>query len=136
MTWQSIAGGANGIVYYAFHHLSEPHEDPNDAFEPAWARTKAAAEEVKKYEQVLLSAGRPVTVSGATELVAVRTWRHENDTYMLVVNCTTNAQTATLTLSEDAGRLVSSDFGPAPRIAGKTVEVSLEPIGYRMVRLK
>ena len=56
MTWQSIAGGANGIVYYAYHHLSEPHEDPNDAFAPAWARTKAAAAEVKKYEQVLLSA--------------------------------------------------------------------------------
>lgn len=136
MTWQSIAGGANGIVYYAFHHLSEPHEDPNDAFEPAWARTKAAAAEVKKYEQVMLSVERPVTVSGATESVAVRTWRHEKDTYLLVVNCTTNAQTARLTLSEDAGRLVSSDFGPAPKIEGRTVEASLEPIGYRMLRLK
>ena len=96
----------------------------------------AAAAEVKRYEQVLLSAERPVAVSGATESVAVRTWRHEKDTYLLVVNCTTNAQTATLTLSEDAGRLVSSDFGPAPRIDGRMVEASLEPIGYRMLRLR
>ena len=136
MTWQSIAGGANGIVYYAFHHLSEPHEDPNDAFEPAWARTKAAAAEVKKYEKVMLSVERPVTVAGATESVAVRTWRHEGDTYMLVVNCTTNAQPVSLTLSEDVSKLVSSDFGSAPSIKGRNIETSLEPIGYRMLRLK
>ena len=136
MTWQSIAGGANGIVYYAYHHLSEPHEDPNDAFAPAWARTKAAAAEVKKYEQVLLSADPPVQVSGATESVAVRTWRHKGDAYLLAVNCTTNAQAATLVLSEGVGKLVSSDFGPAPKIDGKTVELALEPIGYRMLRLR
>jgi hypothetical protein len=136
MTWQSIAGGANGIVYYAFHHLSEPHDDPADAFEPAWARTKAAAAEVKKYEQVLLSAERPVAVSGATESVAVRTWRHEGDTYMLVVNCTTNVQTATLTFSENVGRLVSSDFGLAQQVESRSVEASLEPIGYRLLRFR
>ena len=136
MTWQSIAGGANGIVYYAYHHLSEPHEDPNDAFAPAWERTKAAAFEVKKYEQVLLSGEVPPPVSGATEAVAVRTWRHEGDTYILAVNCTTNSQTAALALPENVARLVSSDFGPAPKVDGGIVELSMEPIGYRMLRLR
>ena len=136
MTWQSIAGGANGIIYYAFHHLSEPHDDPNDTFELAWARTKAVASEVKKYEQVLLSAEPPVKVTCTTESVAVRSWRHEGDTYLLVVNCTTNAQTATLTLSEDVGKLISSEFGAAPRVEGRTLETSIEPIGYRMLHLR
>ena len=49
MGWQAIAGGANGLIFYAYQHLSEPHDDPEDAFEPAWARTKAMAEEFKKY---------------------------------------------------------------------------------------
>ena len=134
MTWQSIAGGANGIVYYAYHHLSEPHEAPNDAFAPAWARTKAVAFEVKKYEQVILSAEKPVAVSGATEAVAVRTWRHKGDTYLLVVNCTASPQTAKLALQERVGKVVSADFGPMPKIEGSAIDLSFGPIDYVMLR--
>ena len=36
------------------------------------------------------------------------------------VNCTTNVRTATLTFSETPGRLAASDFGPAPKVVGKT----------------
>ena len=133
MTWQSIAGGANGIVYYAYHHLSEPHEDPNDAFAPAWARTKAAACEVKKYEQVLLSAEKPVAVSGATEAVAVRTWRYEGDTYLLAVNCTDSPQTAKLELQGRVGKVVAADFGAAPKVDGATIDVAFGPIDYVML---
>ena len=134
MTWQSIAGGANGIIYYAYQHLAEKHDDPNDAFAPAWARTKAVACEVKKYEQVILSGDTPVEVSGATEDVAVRTWRHAGDTYLLAVNCTTNSQTATLTLPGPV-KVVSADFGPAPKVDGSKLNVSFGPIDYVMLRL-
>ena len=134
MTWQSIAGGANGIVYYAYQHLSEPHEDPNDAFAPAWARTKAAAFEVKKYEPVLLSAEKPVAVSGATESVAVRTWRYEGETYLLAVNCTASPQTAKLELQERVGKVVSADFGSMPKVDGSTIDVAFGPIDYVMLR--
>jgi len=134
MGWQSIAGGANGLIFYAYQHLSEPHDDPEDAFEPAWARTKAMAEEFKKYMDVFLSIDAAPKAESSNGGVAVRTWRYKGDTYLLAVNCTTNAQTATLTLSENVGRLVSHDFGSAPKIDGSRVEVSLAPIGYRMVR--
>ena len=135
MTWQAIAGGANGIIYYAFDHLYEPHDDPNDAFAPAWARTKAVAFEVKKYEQVFLSGEEPPPVAGATESVAVRTWRQGGDTYLLAVNCTTNAQTATLTLPERIGTEVTADFGPVPKIEGSTINVSFGPIDYLILRI-
>ena len=135
MTWQAIAGGANGIVYYAFQHLYERHDDPADAFEPAWARTKAAASEVKKYESVLLSGEEPPSVSGATDAVAVRTWRHGGDTYLLAVNCTTNAQTATLAIPERIGKIIAADFGPAPKAEGSTIDVSFGPIDYVMLRI-
>ncbi|MBR2839126.1 MAG: hypothetical protein IKE55_10110 [Kiritimatiellae bacterium] len=135
MGWQSMAGGANGLVFYAYQHLSEPHDDPEDAFEPAWARTKAMAGEFRKYLDVFLSIDPAPAAESSNDAVAVRTWRHGGDTYLLAVNCTTNAQTATIALSEDAGRLVSSDFGPAPKVDGKAVDVALEPIGYRMLHL-
>ena len=136
MGWQAMAGGANGLVFYAYQHLSEPHDDPEDAFEPAWARTKAMAVEFKKYIDVFLSVDPAPAASSSNGNVAVRTWRHAGDTYLLVVNCTADAQSATITLSEEAGSLVSSDFGSAPMIAGKALDVALEPIGYRMLHFR
>jgi hypothetical protein len=136
MGWQALAGGANGLVFYAYQHLSEPHDDPEDAFEPAWARTKAMAAEFKKYIDVFLSIDPAPTAASSNGNIAVRTWRHKGDAYLLVVNCTTNTQSATLTFSVPPGSLVASDFGSAPTIVGKVVNVALEPIGYRMVRFR
>ena len=90
---------------------------------------------MKKYESVLLSGEEPPKVAGATEALAVRAWCHEGATYLLAVNCTTNAQTATLTLPGKAGTLVSADFGPAPKIEGGRIDVALGPIDYVMLRL-
>ena len=129
------AGGANGLIFYAYQHLSEPHEDPEDAFEPAWARTKAMAGEFKKYMDVFLSIDSAPTVGCSNGAVAVRTWRRDGDTYLLAVNCTTNAQTATLTLSEPVGKVAAADFGPMPKVSGDKVEVSLGAIDYVMLRL-
>ena len=136
MGWQAIAGGANGLVFYAYQHLSEPHDDPEDAFEPAWARTKAMAGEFKKYIDVFLSIDPAPTAKSSNGDVAVRTWRHQGDTYLLVVNCTTNAQTTTITLSEPLGKVVAVDFASAPEIDGKKVCVALDPISYMMLRTK
>ncbi len=89
MTWQSIAGGANGIIYYSFGQvMRRPRDGSEDSFTNAWARVKSAAAEVKKYEAVLLSAETPPVVSGATEAVATRAWWHEGFVYLLAVNCT------------------------------------------------
>ena len=134
MGWQAIAGGANGLVFYAYQHLFEPHDDPDDAFEPAWARTKAMAAEFKKYIDVFLSVDQAPTAKSSNGDVAVRTWRHQGDTYLLAVNCTTNAQTATIALSEPLGKVVAVDFAPEPEIDGKKVRVALEPISYLMLR--
>ena len=136
MGWQSIAGGANGLIFYAYQHLSEPHDDPADAFEPAWARTKAMAEEFKKYIDVFLSIDAAPKAESSNGDVAVRTWRHTGDTYLLAVNCTTNAQTAVITLSEPVGKVVSADFAPVPKVDGNRVNLALEPISYLMLRCR
>ena len=91
---------------------------------------------MKKYESVLLSDEEPPQVIGATESVAVRAWRHDGDMYLLAVNCTTNAQTATLTLPERIGTVISADFGPSPKFDGAMIDVSFGPIDYVMLRLR
>ena len=135
MTWQSIAGGANGIVYYAFHQLWRAGDDPNDSPDKAWERVKSAAAEVKKYEQVLLSAGS-VPVKGATDAVAVRTWRHGGGIYLLAVNCTMEPQKVSLEIQGARDGKVSAEFGPAPdAIKGGRLELAFAPIGYVMLRI-
>jgi len=136
MGWQAIAGGANGLVFYAYQHLFEPHDDPDDAFEPAWARTKAMAEEFKKYIDVFLSIDTAPSAVSSNDKVAVRTWRFGGDNYLLAVNCTTNAQSATVSLAEPVRRVVSCDFCAKPEVAGGALRFDLGPIDYAMVRLE
>ena len=136
MGWQAMAGGANGLVFYAYQHLWEPHESPDDAFEPAWERTKAMAEEFKKYIDVFLSVDPAPEASSSNGDIAVRTWRYGGDAYLLAVNCTTNAQTAVITLDADAGAAVSCDFAPMPKIDGRNINVEFGPIDYMMLRLE
>ena len=135
MTWQSIAGGANGIIYYSFGQvMRRPRDGSVDCFEAAWERTKSAAFEVKKYERVLLSPEAAPAVSGATDAVAVRTWRHEGRVYLLAVNCTAERQSVTLALPSPA-KLVSSEFGPVPKVDGTALRLDFPPIGYVMMQL-
>ena len=136
MTWQSIAGGANGIVYYAFHTLRRANRFEGDSFELAWERTKAAAFEVKKYEHVLTSLEAPPKFTGGTDAVAVRTWRHKGDVYMLAVNCMEKPQTASVKLDASADKGVDADFGPMPKIADGTIDLSFGPIEYVMLRFR
>ena len=137
--WHAEKAGHNGLGALVWECASESeikNGGPGDAFEPAWARTKAMAEEFKKYIDVFLSVDSAPAVSSSNGDVAVRAWRYKGETYLLAENCTTNAQTATLTLSENVGNPVSSDFGPAPKIKGRTLSVALGPIEYVMLRFR
>ena len=135
MSWQSIAGGANGLIYYAFQHLAEPHDDPNDAFEPAWARTRSMAAEVAKYEQMMLSVEPAPQPTDVPAELAVRTWRFEGSVYAILVNCTAKPQKTSIRFTERLGKIVSHDFGPRPTLEGDRLTVDFGPIEYVMVRL-
>jgi hypothetical protein len=136
MTWQSIAGGANGIIYYALHTMRKASAIPGDDFEKAWKRVKSAAAEVKKYEPVLLSLETPPEVSGGTDAVAVRTWRHGGYVYLMAVNCTAMQQSATVTVDAKTSKGVEADFGAMPEIKGGKIDFSFGPLGYVMLKLR
>ena len=135
MTWQAVAGGANGLVFYAFHALMDTHSTCNNADEFTWKDLCGVVREVKRCEDIFLSDGSPVEVAGAPEALAVRAWSHKGTDYVLVVNCTASRQAARLRLSRRFAR-VAAAFGPSPTLAGDVLDVDFPPLAYSMLRLK
>ena len=136
MTWQMIAGGANGIVYYSYSQMKDIYEDIDDRIDCYWMKVCAAAAEVRAYERVLLADGdAPSVVSSSCDLVC-RSWRDgEGRTYVLTVNITDRPLKAQVTLGEPFAKAEMSEFGPAPILEGDRLSYDLPALGYVMVRL-
>ena len=99
MTWQPIAAGANGLIYYGFHsiigHVAEGQE--RDEY---LRRVVVAASEVKAKMPVLLSEPGPSILSEPEGMVC-RTWRSAPGiTTLLAVNTTREAVAGIVTLAD------------------------------------
>ena len=55
---------------------------------------------------------------------------------MLAVNCMEKPQTASVKLDASADKGVDADFGPMPKIADGTIDLSFGPIEYVMLRFR
>ena len=134
MSWQCIASGANGLVYYSFTAIQkESHGLP---FAKAWADICKVGEEVRRYIPVLLSVEPAPTVTGAPAVWGVRTWRENGAMWLLVVNAQDKADAAELTLSEEFSD-IAAEFGPAAEKTGvRTVKISLAPNEPALYRIK
>ena len=73
MTWQAIAGGSNGIIYYYFEDAYRRGKTPEEKAR-RWADVCAVVHEVKEHETVLLSEPGPVPADVPDGIVC-RTWR-------------------------------------------------------------
>ena len=112
MTWQQIAAGANGIVYYSYFDIVDANRGWSEELKAQkWREVVKVAEEVKAKERVLLSEPGPA-VERAPEGIVARTWRTDDGTvHVLVCNALREA--------------VSGDLV----VGGKTLPVSLPGIG-------
>ena len=129
MTWQFIAAGANGLIYYGFSTIQVPKRKDGTpfSFDKAFADVCVVAEEVKRYIPVLLSVEDAPSVTGAPESWGLRVWRKDGETWLLAVNAQDVAASAELKLSEDFAT-VTPAFGPAAEKTGqRTLKVSLAP---------
>ena len=132
MTWQCIAAGANGLVYYSYFDLcKEPNGVP---FAQRWKEVCDVAAEVKAQFPVLLADGPAPAVTGVPESLGVRTWGTRDAAYLLAVNTTDKSLTATLGLSVHFAS-VKSVFGPAPVVVGSGLSFALGPLEPVLVRL-
>ena len=96
MTWQAIAGGANGIIYYAYHELQK--NGKKKPFAESWGECCRVGEEVKRMTPVLLSDPGDFAVGGAPEHLGWRAWRIKNKVALLLVNATREKMEARLSI--------------------------------------
>ena len=90
MTWQCIAEGANGIVYFKYGDLHR-NEFGDSSFEKRWADVVAIAQEVKNFMPVLLSDERAPEVTVLTGGFCGRAFCRLGKTYLVLVNTSTKA---------------------------------------------
>ena len=86
MTWQAIAAGANGLVYYSFSALHKGKDWQKARTAGGWENLCKVAREVKAYESVILSDGEIPRIEGVQDDVAARAWRHEGRVHLLLAN--------------------------------------------------
>ena len=134
MSWQCIAAGANGLIYYSYGVIIKPNNVT--PFEKAWADVCSAASEIKRYIPVILSVEPTPEVCGAPEKWSTRIWRKDGAVYLLVVNAQSADSSANLKLSEKFSA-ASAEFGPAAKlIQGDTLSISLKADEVAMYRIQ
>jgi hypothetical protein len=134
MSWQCIAAGANGLIYYSYGVIIKPNNVT--PFEKAWADVCSAASEIKRYIPVILSVEPTPEVCGAPEKWSTRIWRKDGAVYLLVVNAQNADSSANLKLSEKF-KAASAEFGPAAKlIHGDTLSISLKADEVAMYRIQ
>lgn len=88
MSWQSIAGGANGILWYTAHHIfAHAKEDPVKS-EEYWKSLEAVATEIQSRMEFLSSDEPPPSVSVSTDLIAARAFAKGGRAGVLLANRT------------------------------------------------
>lgn len=131
MSWQFIANGGNGLVYYTLDRLIDEGEEH-------WRNYCTVADEVRSLVPVLLSDPAP-GATGWPELVCGRAWQRDGKTYQLVVNENAEARKAELKLPKRFASARAARALPATArfvLDGDRLTVDLEPLGVVMLELQ
>ncbi len=112
MTWQAIANGANGVIYYAFHRICMGAKPPER--DDYLRRAALAGAEVREKMPVLLSKPGPAILSAPVGAVC-RSWRTSpKQVTVLAVNTTDGDVSGAITLA--------GEHSPLP--------VAIPPLGH------
>ena len=118
MTWQAIAAGANGLIYYSFFDLLERDGWRKDRMAGGWEGACAVAREVKAFEPVLFSDDPPPAVEGGDGAVAARAWSYDGKYCIVMANTLREKVVGTL------------------KVGGREVPYELDPIEVKFVRFE
>lgn len=84
-TWQCIAEGATGIIYFKYGDLHS-NADTGLSFKERWADVTNVAWEVRRKFPILLSDEPAPAVSGTNETLCARAFVKDGNVHLLVVN--------------------------------------------------
>ena len=136
MTWQGIACGANGIIFYSYSTIRK--NTKGDEFEKAWGDTCDVAFEIKKMEDVLLSDDVTEEFAAGCKTLSrylpVRFYRRDGKIWMLAVNATREAMKSRIDMPSSCRDLVTA-LGVGASLApdGKSIFLDLPPMAYAFV---
>ena len=134
MSWQMIACGANGLIYYAFHNI---RKNSGADYEKNWSAVKTVASEIASRLDVLLSDPGPAAKCGIDAArLPVRTWRRGEETFVLAVNATPDAVSAEI-VPDGSYSLCKTLFGASANLSDNNrLSINLPPWGQTLVELR
>ena len=134
MAWQPIAGGANGVVFWAYHYIYwKLKGDAYDGFYGAYCKV---GEEIRRFIPVILSDETAPQILSEPADTACRAWRKDGVAYLLVCNTSAKEVKAEVGLSERFAAATDLTGGGAAAVLGNVVLASLPPMGVSMFRLE
>lgn len=134
MNWQHIAGGANGLIAYAFHHYWR--DAPAD-FDRCWRQVCEAYEEVRRLTPILLSDEETPVVTPSTDDVVCRAWHKDGFLYVLACNILNRPIEARAGLSCGEWTMIGTELScDGTMTDARTVAWRLPPLGVSIVRLE
>jgi hypothetical protein len=134
--WQSIAAGANGIIWYSFSWMRSELKDRPDEFEEYWGRIKRVSAEAAEFAPAIVF-GRPgPRPKHLPEGILVRTAKGASgEAVVLVVNSVRERRQWTLPIggSRSFDRLL---LGEKPSAAKGGLALDLPPLGVAAFTVK
>ncbi len=127
-----MSGRATGLVYFTFRTLYRDGVFLQDR----WEDVCAAAGSVRPFVPVILSDEEPPSVTGATDDLSVRAWRHQGDVYLAAVNNTRDPVRGEIGLDVPVAAVepLLGAAGGCELSSPRTVRVSLDGLGVAVLR--
>ena len=135
MSWQCIAEGANGLVWYAYncYHMFTKSKAE---FERCWLDVCTVASEVRRFVPMMLSVEPAPAATCASPKAPFRVWRHEGAVWLLVCNADVKPLKTSVTFEGARFAKAVSALGTSKfALDGSRVDLDLKPMAVSMIRL-
>lgn len=133
MSWQPIALGVKGLIWYSFDWMlkaSSPAE-----FKERWGYMRETVSEIAKFSSVFLSVEPAPLAKTDNARVSVKTWRQGGSCWLLCVNTTEKPQGASVSVSgiPKIGD-IKAEIGEKPKMSDKRLKFDLPPLGIAFIK--
>ena len=136
MSWQCIAEGSNGLLWYAYNCYLEFAKSKEER-DRCWLAVCTVASEVRRHTDMMLSVEPAPKAVCSDKRILLRVWKYEGKIWLLACNVEDVPVTAEVSFDGVKFSKGVSALGASPFvIADRTVVIDLSPIGVSLIRLE
>ena len=135
MSWQPIAVGVTGLIWYDFDWFVKdlPKDFPKEGYEATLAYIRETVSDIARYSDVFLSVEPVEQPTTTAKGVTVRSWRVGEKRYLLAVNTQTSPVRADVIPGGAEVKSVKAEIGAAPAVTAGKLTFDLPAIGFSFV---